>query len=293
MLEAHPPWFSALCGGAGCTFPPLGRRRVWSGWSLGRAWRLCGQAKAAGSREGGYLPPHRRFLLPYHRDLTNTKPHTLTTGISSTNHAGGSAVGRRVGQGPVGGGQEQRQHGGRRGGESAGAGQRGERQEARYVRPARPLVYVCGWLDTIDRGGSWLQTARDETLFLPDPRPSLSSLHHPPPVIQFSREQLLALRRPSRLPAEMADIPGVISAEPLDPVWGGEGGVPRSRAWRRPARRWRRRPTRSERRTRSSRPSLRYVCVLECSTAQIHIILTFPTDRPTDRPANHPTTEPH
>lgn len=44
-------------------------------------------------------------------------------------------------------------------------------------------------------------------------------------MIQFSREQLLALRRPSRLPAEMADIPGVISAEPLDPVWGGEGGA--------------------------------------------------------------------
>jgi hypothetical protein len=44
-------------------------------------------------------------------------------------------------------------------------------------------------------------------------------------VVQFSREQLLALRRPSRLPAEMADIPGIISAEPLEPVWSGNNGL--------------------------------------------------------------------
>lgn len=44
-------------------------------------------------------------------------------------------------------------------------------------------------------------------------------------MIQFSREQLLALRRPSRLPAEMADIPGIISAEPLEPVWSGNGAL--------------------------------------------------------------------
>ena len=44
-------------------------------------------------------------------------------------------------------------------------------------------------------------------------------------MVQFTREQLLALRRPSRLPAEMADIPGIISAEPLEPVWSGNGAL--------------------------------------------------------------------
>lgn len=134
-------------------------------------------------REG--ICPHRRFLLPYHRDLTNTKttPHPLNTGISSTNHAGGSAVGRRVGQGPVGGGQEQRQHGGRRGGESAGAGQGGERQEARYVRPARPLVcaYAAGLPDTIDRvGAAGCRVARNEPLSPSLTRPSPHPCTIPP-----------------------------------------------------------------------------------------------------------------
>lgn len=64
-----------------------------------------------------------------------------------------------------------------------------------------------------------------------EPNPSLPSLLPPPwtrhkhTVVQFTREQLLALRRPSRLPAEMADVPGIISAEPLEPVWSGNGAL--------------------------------------------------------------------
>lgn len=39
-------------------------------------------------------------------------------------------------------------------------------------------------------------------------------------MIRFTRDELLALRKPTRLMPEMAQIPHVISVEPLDPASG-------------------------------------------------------------------------